>query len=247
MKRSMLALALLLMPQAALAARRPFVVTYDSSTLAEGDAELETWLDLVWNEHSASKWRWWLGPRWSPFEGVEVAGLTVLQQEYGSTLELWAQLVEGRWRVFQRPFGALALQLDFRVPLASDLQWQLSPSVSWSSHISRVLVAAQLGYAAGISGPQAKPPYHWIVWSAGITVDVIKGESAPLLQIGAEAFGEGVLVGANDLNGLRHSTMMLGPVISIAKGRLWASLGFLFPTLDFNPQLFMRGVVGLVL
>jgi hypothetical protein len=255
MKGSLAALWLVLAPQAALAARRPFIVTYDTATLAEGDAEVETWLDLIVNREAADLWRWWVGARWSPYEGMEVAAVTVLQQAYnmpgyaqlGSTVQLWAELLQGRWRVFQRPFGALALELDLRIPLASGLPWQLSPSLSWTTRISRVSLAAQLGYAAGVPGPGASAPYHWIVWSAGVTVDALKGEATPLLQVGVEAFGEGVIVGQNDLNGLRHSTMNVGPVVSIAKGRLWLSLGCLLPALFYSPLPFVRGVIGLVL
>lgn len=269
MIRRCAAALLLLLPAPALAARRPFIVAYDTATLAEGDVELETWLDyysLQTAEPGTGKvgeWKWWLGPRWAPFEGVEVAALTVFAQGFepppaGSAVQIWAELLEARWRVIEGRFGGLALQLDLRIPIANDLPWQLAPSVSYSARVSRFTFAAQVGYAAGLPGawgrwhddpndPTVKADtYHWITWAGGAAVTAVEGMVGPLVQIGVEAFGQGVIAGKNDLTD-SGPTANVGPTLTLAKGRLWVSLGCLFGLGDASPAQFVRGTVGLAL
>jgi hypothetical protein len=222
--------------------------------LAEGDVELETWVDFLSIRGGASEWRWWLGPRWSPLEGVEIAAFTSVVQPFedpsvsgaAATAQLWAEKLEGRWRFASGKFGALTLELDVRIPIASDLPWQISPTLSWAAQVSRLSFVAQAGYAAGLPGYYKGDAYHWFVWSAGATVEVVKGEVSPLLQVGVEGFGEGVIAGINDLTD-KQSTANLGPVVSMARGRLWFSLGCLFGLTADSPKPFVRGVIGLSL
>ena len=74
--------AVMLLPALSSAARRPSVVTYDTATLAEGDVELEFWVDFLSNRRVPSEWRWWVGPRWAPFEGFEVSALLAMTQPF---------------------------------------------------------------------------------------------------------------------------------------------------------------------
>ena len=71
-------------------------------------------------------------------------------------------------------------------------------------------------------------------------------EVAPLIQVGVEGFGEAVLVGKNDLTDA-GTTANVGPIVSVAKGRLWASIGCLFGLTADSPRPFVRGVIGVSL
>src|SRR5215468_7194253 len=107
---------LLFLSGAAQAGRRPFLYSFDVPTVSEGDVELETWLDYL------DRWRLWLGPRWSPVDGIEISALTSFQQLEGAgSANLWAELVEARWRSAPTVAGSLMLQLDVRIALANDL------------------------------------------------------------------------------------------------------------------------------
>jgi len=246
----------------AFAGRRPFLFGQDSAMVPDGDVEIETWLDYRWNRPipagmggawAPSQWLWWVGPRWSPIEGVEVSALTSIAQDDQSaaapnppsTAQLWAELFTARWRVVNDDsVGSVSLQLDFRLPLASDLLYQLSPSVGWAKHAGRFGFTAQAGYAAGF---RANDRYNWIVWNAGASVDAIRGEVWPVLQFGVEAFSEVVIgSGTNDISG-RKTTVNVGPTVSVARGRLWFTVGALFGLTQDSPLVYLRGVLGVAL
>ena len=253
---ALLGIGLLLLATSARGARRPYAVAYDAATIAEGDVEIETWLDFISNPKSATdEWRWWMGPRWSPHDGVEVAFLTILTQgitppsQGGSSTQFWATLAEGRWHAASLG-GALelTLQLDLRIAMANDLPHQLSPSIVLSRRRGRLGVAAEVGYAAGFAGPTpATDRYDWVVWSGGAALDIVRGEVAPAVQLGVEGFGELTLNGTNDLTDDVRSTANVGPVLSVAHGRLWLTAAALFGGTDASPSLFVRGIVGVSL
>lgn len=243
----------LLLPLAANAGRRPYLVGYDTTNVPDGDVEIESWGDYLWNRSGwNSGWRWWIGPVWAVTETLELSAFTSLEQDVTgpatpSSAQLWAELLTARWRAWTHRYGRLTLQLDGRIAVANDLPHQVSPKIGWASHIGRFGFTAQVGYAAGFAGPSSASDYHWITWNAGAVVDVVKGEIAPPFQIGVEAFGEGVIVGKNDLSGQAGSTVNVGPTIAVAKGRLWLSAGALFGVTNTSPVVFFRGVVGLAL
>jgi hypothetical protein len=239
-----------LIPLSANAGRRPYVMGYDDPLVPDGDVEIETWLDFISQNQAPSVWRWWIGPRWSPYETVEVLFLTNFEEDLvaGSKAELWAEQIDLRWRIFShKRAGRITLQLNARIALVSDLAHQLSPQIGWSDRVGRFSFAAQFGYAAGFAGPTTTSDYQWLVWSAGAAFDVVKGEIAPLFQLGVEAFGQGVLVGHNDFNSTPGSTVNVGPTLALAKGRLWLSLGALFGVTAASPFAFTRGIIGVAL
>lgn len=272
MKKFVFLLAALLLPASAHAGRRPYVIGYDTPMIADGDVELETWLDLVrapkpdeGEPRGESEWRYWLGPRWAPFDGVEIAALAIwaqdLTREDGSAItEFWGELLEARVRLFKHEtLGTAVAQLNFRIPITNDLPYQLSPSLNWMARYGRLRLTAQGGYAQGwgvsdllttdeagnrvrIDGEDAD--YKWIVWNGGAAVDVVRGEVSPFVQLGVEGFGEHVLEGVNDLTDGK-STVNVGPTISFAKGRLWFTGGALAGLTADSPEVFVRGVSGL--
>src|SRR5262249_17518776 len=150
MRRALTVIAgLLLLEGWALAGRRPFLYAQDAATVPEGDVEIETWFDVVSQKVAASPdlWRFWWGPRWAPFGGVEVVALMSLQQqENADAVGLWAGLLEGRWRSTPAPLGSLMLELDLRLGLDPNLPHQIQPQVGWTHASGRFVESLQVGY-----------------------------------------------------------------------------------------------------
>lgn len=236
---------------AAQAGRRPFAVSYDTPMVPDGDVEIESWVDYLLNRQAPNQWRWWIGPRWAPFENFEVAAFTIVAQDLTrgeNAAELWAEELHFRWRFFSHPVaGNLTLQLNTRIAMEYWLPNQLSPQLGWSTHAGRFGFAAQLGYAGGFTGPPQNASYHWIVWSAGVSFDVVRGEISPPFQLGIEAFGQGVLAGNNEFTGVAGSTVNLGPTLAISRGRLWLSIAGLVGLTEASPLAFVRGTIGVAL
>src|SRR5262249_3719805 len=148
--------AVCLLQGVAQAGRRPFLYSFDVPTVAEGDVEIETWLDYL------DRWRFWWGPRWSPVDGVEVMALTSFQQEEGGgSSVLWAELLETRWRSRPTIAGSLMLQLDLRIAIARSLPHQIQPQVGWVKRAGRLVASAQVGYARGFEGDAPTKDYDW--------------------------------------------------------------------------------------
>jgi hypothetical protein len=246
---------LALLPLPASAGRRPYLWSYDLPTVPDGDVEIETWLDFIASMPKVDHWRWWLGPRWAPHETLELSIFTIVVHEEDasqsparSATELWAEQLELRWRFFtHKRAGALTLQPGTRIAIVHDRAHQLSLQLGWADRVGRFGFAAQVGYAGGVGGSSPAQDYQWIVYSAGISVDAIKGQIAAPLQFGVELYGQGVVSGTNDFNNLPGSTLNLGPTLCLAKGRLWLSAGSLFGLTTASPSLFFRGIIGLAL
>ena len=239
---------LLLFSGSAQAGRRPFLFAHDVATVPEGDVEIETWLDYD-NQKVAEapdEWRFWWGPRWSPVDGAEITALVSLQQEDDKgSVELWAGLLEGRWRSTPRPAGSLVLQVDLRLAFDPLLSHQIQPSVGWVRRGGRFVETVQVGYAAGFGIDR----YDWLTWRAGVAMDVIRGDVSAPLQIGIESFGELMLTSdsANDFKTQKNSVGLLGPTASVARGRLWFTGGVLFGLSENSPFAYVRGIIGLAL
>ena len=177
--------ALLLLPLPAIAGRRAYLVNYDVPTVPDGDVEIETWIDFVSTAPPANQWRWWIGPRWAPHESIELAAFTIVVSDNSvmgttkvSATELWAEQLDLRWHFFSHPrAGVFTAQFNARIAVVSDLPHQLSPQLGWATRLGRFGLAAQLGYAGGFGGSGPWPNYHWIVFSAGASVDVVRDES----------------------------------------------------------------------
>jgi hypothetical protein len=255
--------ALLLWQGAAWAGRRPFLYAHDVAMVPEGDVELETWFDYVNQKaqvlpgmENPDLWRFWWGPRWSPVDGVEITALISLQQNEDPGVgpdgmpkdpiaAFWAGLLEARWRSTPKPFGSLMLQLDLRLGFDPDLPHQIQPQVGWVRRGGRFVETLQVGYAKGFGHAD----YDWLTWRAGVAVDVIRGEISAPLQIGIESFGELMLTNtsANDFHTGRNSAGLVGPTVSVARGRLWFTGGVLFGVSDQSPSAYVRGIIGLAL
>jgi hypothetical protein len=235
------------------AARRPYLYGYDTSSIPAGDVEIETWFDYMNKPKvAADEVRWWIGARWAPVEGLELALLTIVAQDLspsqagGNSAQLWGELLELRWRALRfESVGDFSLQLDLRMALANDQPHQVSPSIGWAHKWGRLGASAQVGYAAGFAGSAENDHYHWLVWRGGMAVDVVRGQISPLLQLGVEGFGEATLSGFNDLVNVKGSTANVGPTLSVAKGRAWVTAGVLFGLTQTSPTALARLILGL--
>jgi hypothetical protein len=248
--RTMMALALVAsLASTARAGRRPWIYTEDTSMVPDGDVEIESWIGFLDARNGPDAWHWWIGPYWSPVEGLEVAALTVITQPYdspdGKGAELRFEHLSLRWRVVERKFGSLFLKLEGRLSFADDMPYQLQPSIAWAKHVWRFGFAASFGYAAGFEDKHAV--YHWLTYRAAISFDVVKGVVAPPFQLGLELYCQEHLYGINDLTGTRTSSAVLGPTLAVAKGRLWFTLGALAGLTHDGPRVFVRGIIGLSL
>jgi len=264
MRRANLFLGLLLLlPATARAGRRPFLYAQDATMVPEGDVEVEFWLDFIdVQTDQPDKWRVWLGPRWAPFEWIEVSALTIWQQTGpGATSapgagSLWAEQLEARLRALKLgERGALFGQIDYRIAIQATIANQVVPGLGIAGRWHRFDGTAQVGYAHGFGGidPTIMGPdkglrdSNAIPFRAGLAVDVIRGEIAPPLQLGVEIAGEALLDGLNDFNKTDHSHANLGPTVSAARGRLWLTTGVLFPLVEHQPSPFFRLLIGVAL
>jgi len=260
MKRAFALLILLILSSGrASAGRRPFLFTEDATMVPEGDVELEFWLDYVNLDVSTSdKWRMWLGPRWAPFERLEVAALTSWQQldDGGSGgSSLWAEQFEARLRALtlgQRVslFGIL----NYRIGFAPGVQSFLSPQIGVAARLRRFNLAAEVGYLFGFRRLRAPAPdipvKDSFPFRAGASYEIIHGELAAPVQVGVEIAGERLTEGSlNDVGGpgsAHLSPANVGPTVAVAKGRLWATAGVLFP-LNQQPTAYFRLIIGVAL
>jgi hypothetical protein len=243
---------LMLLAAPAGAGRRPWIFAEDTAMVPDGDVEIESWIGFIdrWPDvpQETSVWHWWLGPVWSPYDGIEIAAYTVLAQPYpdnNAGASLWFEQLSLRWRVIERRFGALFLKLEGRIAFHDGMPFQVQPSVAWAKHVGRFGFAASFGYAAGFEGDE--PDYHWLVYRAAASFDIIRGETAPPFQIGAEFYMQEPIVGFNDLTNSQRNSVLLGPTLAVARGRLWLTLGALAGLTDAGPRVMVRGILGLSL
>ncbi len=236
------------------AGRRPWTYAEDNTMVPDGDVEIETWVGFIERkEGTPGAWHWWLGVYWSPIESLEVAALTAITQAYEAPdgqprgAELWVEQLSIRWRIIERKFGALFLKLEGRIAFADNVPFQLQPSLAWAKHAGRFGFAASFGYAGGFEGGGATKSYHWLVYRAAISLDIVKGDVAPPFQLGVELYSQEQLAGQNDLTNNTRSSVMVGPTIAAAKGRLWLNVGALAGVTGGGPTVLIRGIIGLSL
>jgi hypothetical protein len=243
-------LMLLILNGTAQAGRRPWLFAEDTAMVPDGDVEIETWIDYLERESpTPGAWRWWIGAYWSPWESLEFAALTAIQQpsDGNAQAELWVEHLSLRWRVIERSFGALFVKLEGRIAFADDTPFQIQPSIAWAKHAGRFGFAASFGYAAGFEGPAKNETYHWLTYRAAVSFDIVRGEVAAPVQLGVELYAQQVLAGNSDLSGNDHSTVALGPTVAVARGRLWLTLGALAGLTEGGPAVMVRGLIGLAL
>jgi hypothetical protein len=225
----------------------------------DGDVEIETWVDFLERKTEPGAWRWWIGAYFAPLEQIEIAAMTAIQQPYdlppppagspavSQAAQLWVEQLSIRWRVIQRSFGALFLRLEGRIAFSDSTPFQVAPSIAWAKHAGRFGFAASFGYAAGFEGEKPNDSYHWLIYRAAASFDIVKGDIAPVFQVGAELYSQEVLAGQNDLTANGRSTVALGPTLSVARGRFWLTLGALAGVTEGGPKVLVRGMLGLAL
>ena len=115
--------------------------------------------------------------------------------------------------------------------------------LTWYLFVARAAAQPSQGFA----GPADNDHYHWITWRARASIDAVRGEVAPILQLGVEGFGEAPIAGKNDLTDDTRPTVNVGPTISVARGRLWLTVGALLGVTEASPAAYVRGILGVSL
>lgn len=239
-----LALAVLASARPAQAGIRPFIWTWDTKILAQGDVELEQWLWARTQAPAApavpsSYWIWW-GPVFGLNQHLELALPFQVQADRDST---WLESFEAdlRWRIFSpndegklQPLVRAAFHQVIHAPgTHSRLELNLVGSYGAQDELH---AAVDLGTRISFPflGGSGDPVQVVATYAAGVSVPVLfEG-----LRISGEIFGEIVAAGPPD----QHH--FVGASVSYVRGRMWITAGSmvgvtpLFPTTpQFMPRL----------
>jgi hypothetical protein len=236
-----LALAALVQAGPAGAGIRPFIWTWDTQILAQGDVELEQWLWARTRAPAApdvpsNYWIWW-GPVFGLTQHLELAVPFQVQATHRST---WLESFEAdlRYRIFSRnddgkfqPLVRAAFHQVIHAPgTRSRLELNLVGSYGGPDELRATL---DLGARISISDPaQVVGTY-----AAGVSYPVRED-----LRISAEVFGEIEAAAGPTPSDLPHH--FVGASVSYVRGRMWITAGSmvgltpLFPTTPhFMPRL----------
>jgi hypothetical protein len=226
------------------AGRRPFIWTWDTETVPEGDLELEQWLWAVSpptdpaRARPAAYWIWW-----GPVIGVTSRFELAVPFEIRSTRSVTALdnfWLDGRFRLTPREqeggFQALvraAYRQSIHSPRPSGAELNLVGAYGGPREFHAALdLGARFSFAAGAAS------LAMLTYAGGVTWPLLDGE----LRAGAEVFGE------LQANGLHHH--FVGPSASWTKGRLWLTFGLLVglgPLAPDTPKLMPRLIWAVVL
>jgi hypothetical protein len=212
------------------AGRRPFLFTYDSEIVPEGDAELEQWL---WSEskvpanpgRGAIYWIWW-----SPIFGLTNHLELALPLQIGSaanSTSLSFLSAEVRYRFLSRendgPFQPLVrLAVKQSVSSRSGASSVEANFVATYGRPSELHVSVDLGARISLPWPEGNLARPLVAsYAAGVAYPILANE----LRISAEFLGEQGIQDYPDSALPRHS---LGGAISWTRGRVWITAGSLF-------------------
>jgi hypothetical protein len=247
-----LAAAVTLMTTAGVAeaAPRPFAFTYDADTGAEGDADVEQWLDW-WRPGTppgidGESWDWWLGGAATPIDGLQVASYVVAIENEQETLGTTGtppmpQTVPGSLRLqmlyflvkyrFVDPSNhALVpfVQLEYCLPFNYEnlgvphllTEHVLGARLGAEYHTGPVRVVANLVPEQTLNQVHSTD----VGWNLAATWVPIQAEPWPPLTVGAEGWGYVRLSGPLAHSGKSADWAFLGPSLGYSKGRFWATL-----------------------
>lgn len=231
------ALLLALIPPGVQAGRRPFIWTWDTQIVPQGDLELETWL---WGRGRTAErptrlgtnWIWW-GPVYGVNDHLEVA---VPFQLAANRERTWLQSFEldTRIRLLPREETAFATPL-IRLAYHHGIP-RAAPSRLDGNFVLRLGEAEgpygnlELGGQLSIPGLRggAGDTSLLLTWAGGMAVPLDEGR----YTFAIETFGEVPTFGSaeTDVHGF------IGPSVGITRGRMWATLGVLIGLTSFFPD-----------
>jgi hypothetical protein len=236
-----------LAPFRAESGRRPFLYTYDSEIVPEGDVELEQW---IWAEskipanpnRQAVYWIWW-GPVIGASNHLEIA-LPFQIAATASSMGLDWISADLRYRFFSREKDG-GIQPLLRVAVKQAVRAQSAPSTAEMNLVvtygraTQLHLAVDLGLRVALPWPEVSPRGRPIFasYSAGLAYPLIGNE----LRIAAEFYGE---AGLQDSLSTRVPRNSVGGSLSWTRGRIWITAGSLFgltglsaATPEFSPRL----------
>jgi hypothetical protein len=239
---ALLPLLFVLAANTAEAGRRPFIWTWDTEIVPQGDLELEQWLWAKGRTEAApnrlaTNWIWW-GPVYGVNDYVELAvPFQVIANRDVTQLESF----EADFRIRLLPRGEEA----FVTPLVR-LAWHHGIPGNVPSRFDGNLVLrfqnegmhATVDLGSQLALPSLRggdaPASMLLTWAAGVAVPVDEGN----FTFALETFGEiPALASTAKIHGF------VGPSIGITKGRVWATLGVLIgltPVFPDTPQFMPR-------
>ncbi|MHB1844500.1 MAG: hypothetical protein ACYCWW_06665 [Deltaproteobacteria bacterium] len=247
----LLALACALSPRA-LAVTRSFTETYETRTGAQGDAQIETWVDDDRAIGDWDTWRVWWGGTASLTDSLEVSAYAVMAQDaygYGlpqggvsSGLALEMIYLMVRDRLFgeaDHGFSGL-LQLELCIPALSTAANQayypylahanaLGEKLALQWARGRFTAAANLTFeeALVLSPDGSTETFHdRLSYSAGLAYSLLEpGPRGSPATLGLETFGDLPFArgGPGGLFWPGGFPWAVGPALSVASGRFWAS------------------------
>jgi hypothetical protein len=218
-----------LVTRTAEAGRRPFLFTYDSEIVPEGDAELEQW---VWSESKvpASPDRpaiyWiWSSPVFGLTNHLELAlPFQIVATANSTSLAFFA--AEARYRFLPRENDG-RFQPLLRVSLRQSISSRSGPSgleanfVATYGRPNELHVSVDLGARVALPWPENLPRPLVASYAVGVAYPILGNE----LRLSAEFLGEQGIQDYAETAFPRHS---VGGAISWTRGRIWLTAGSLF-------------------
>lgn len=220
-----------------------FSLSNEAPTNQEGEIELEGWLDFGRAPGGGANGMLWAGVRAGLLENVELASFVVFEKsEYpevvGSTetsgLMMWA--TELRWRpveVGKWPVDVFVQgQMFYWFQLFHPIQFRLTLGLSRT--FGRLIVAGNVSVwlSPTFNNPAGKTTsWDWMDASLGASVNLLEADGAiPNTSLGLEAWSLFPVVGGIAVHNhlLTFGGVVIGPTLSLARGRLWLTghLGF---------------------
>lgn len=247
---ALLPLLLVLLGTSAEAGRRPFIWTWDTEIVPQGDLELEQWFwarsrtDATPNR-LATNWLWW-GPVYGVNDYVELAvPFQVIATRDVTQLESF----EADFRIRLLPRGEEAsvtplVRLAYHHGIPGNVSSRFDGNFVLRFETEELHATVDLGSQLSLPALRGSdtPASMLLTWSAGIAVPVNEGQ----YSIAVETFGEiPTLARAGaPIHGF------VGPSIGITKGRVWATLGLLLgltPVFPDTPQFMPRFIWAVAL
>ncbi len=243
------ALAIVLLAVQADAGVRRFDLTTDASSNAEGEIELEGWLDFGRPQFAggtATNGMAWLGARFGLLDNLELAGFLVFEktdvaEPTGEKSGLMMWVTELRWR----PVEEGKWPVDFFIQ-AQMLHWfeaqhplQFRFTVGVSKNVGRFLLAANFSFWEslefnGVNGPGTR--WEWTDLSVGVSANLMEADGPrPSMNLGLEAWSLNKLTNvAVHSHLLQGGGVVVGPTLSLARGRLWLTAHLGLPVYVFT-------------
>jgi len=236
-----------LAPLSAESGRRPFLFTYDSEIVPEGDVELEQWL---WAESKvpaspnrpALYWIWW-GPVIGVSNHLEIALPFQVVASANSMGLNWFS-ADLRYRFFSRERDG-GIQPLLRVAVKQAIRSQSAPSTAEMNLITtygratRLHLSVDLGLEVALPWPENAPQRPiTATYAAGVAYPLFGSE----LRIAAEFYGERSW--QRDTASTIVDRYSVGGSVSWTRGRIWITAGTLVgltglssSTPEFSPRL----------